>query len=245
MSSWTDERFPMVRSTAMSMVVGLAVFGLAACGGDDNGGPTDPGDDISEEQAAEVAAAVSAGIGHAFGLALAGGGSASMAPGALTPGSVDGMPVAAETFDWNFDNSGACPEGGNASTSGSGTITSTEGSGSTTVDWDWNADVDYNDCGVSTDNGIFTLSTSSPLNFTGTGTVTSNDQGGGTGSFTWNFNGTVDWNGSGDSGSCSINMTTSLDFSSSGSGGGSWTGSISGSVCGQSVDETWDTTITV
>ncbi len=245
MGSWRDERFPMLRSTAMSMVVGLAVFGLAACGGDDNGGPTDPGDDISEEQAAEVAAAVSAGMGHAFGLALSGGGSASVAPGALTPGSVDGMPMAAETFQWNMDNSGACPEGGDASTSGSGTITSTEGNNSTTVDFDWNADVNYNDCGVSTDDGIFTLSTSSPLSFTGSGTVTSNDEGGGTGSFTWNMDGTVDWSEGSESGSCGINLTTSLDFSSSGSGGGTWTGGISGSVCGHSIDESWDTTISV
>lgn len=245
MSPWSNEHASRIRTAARPLIAGLVAFGLAACGSDDGGTTTGP-DDISEQQAAEVATAVSTAVGHAFGAALGAGGSASVAPGAaLAPTSLNELPVAAETTSWDFSNTASCPQGGSLSADGSGTITTTQSSGSTSIQWDWSSDVSYSDCGVGTDEGAYTLSTSSPLQFDGTGQVTSDGEGSGSGSFDWTYSGSFSWSeAGGPSGSCDMNLTTSLTFQSSGSTG-TWTGSVSGSICGHSIDESWDTTINV
>lgn len=227
----------ILRSAAIPALAGFVVFGLAACGDD---GPTGP--DVSQQQAEEVAAAVNSGVFQAFGIATGGSGSASRAPSALAPRSYE-MPTTISDGSYTFDNSTSCPQGGSLSASGDGTINTSQTQNTTTIEWDWNAQASYSNCGVETDQGnIFVLNTSSPIQFTGNGTVTSDQAGGGTGSFTWNYSGTIDWDEQGGpSASCDVDLTTTLDLQSS-QNTFELSGSVRGTTCGRDINRTFSTT---
>lgn len=221
-------------------LISLAAFGLAACGGDD---PAGPEEEISAEQAERVALAVSEAAGRAAGLALADGQSAA---GSVTSPLLE-RSVQPRTqqdpgsFTWDFDSSTECPEGGTVGAAGSGSLESSEDGG--TVSFDWTAEVSYDECGVETDDGTFFLSTASPVDLDGSGQAVSDD-GSLEGSFDWSYAGSVAWDElDGPSGTCTIDLTASLDFQG-GASGATWSGTVTGLVCGQGVDREWSATYT-
>lgn len=235
-SSLTDAHVVLVA------LMSLAAFGLAACGDADPAGPEQK---ISAEQAEKVALAVSEAAGRAAGIALAEGQSAA---GTVTPPLALERSVQPRTqqgsgqFTWDFDSSSECPEGGTVSAAGSGSLESTDDGG--TIGFDWAARVSYDECGVETDEGTILLSTSSPVDLAGSGQAVNDGEGSLQGSFDWSYAGSVAWDElDGPSGTCTIDLTASLDFEG-GASDASWSGTVAGSVCGQSVDREWNATYT-
>lgn len=238
MKSVLERRVPSLRVLASVALASLMAVGLAACGDDE---PAGPDGDVSQAQAERVAVAVNAAAGQAFGAAAQQSGSGALLNVAPTPAASTGRTARAATLDWTFDNSASCPVAGSASVAGEGTIETTDDASS--VSWVWTSQVGYDGCGVETQDGVFTLTTSSPLQFTGSGQLTADDAGGGTGSFDWSVSGTVQWDEQGGpSDTCDFDLSASLDVESTGSSASS-TGSVSGSVCGHTVQKDWSGTI--
>ncbi|MFW6010651.1 MAG: hypothetical protein ACOC9H_01915, partial [Gemmatimonadota bacterium] len=227
-SMLTDVRVGILALTA------LAAFVLTSCGGD---APAGPEEEISAEQAERVALAVSEAAGQATGIALAEGQSAA---GSLAPSPVLARSVQPKTqqapgqFTWDFDSNADCPEGGTVGAAGSGSLESSDEGG--TISFDWTAGVSYDECGVETDDGVFFLSTASPFDLDGSGQAVNDGEGSLEGSFDWSYAGSVAWDElDGPSGTCSIDLTASLDFQG-GASSATWGGTVAGTVCGQDVD---------
>lgn len=239
MTNSPKRHVPLSRALPLVILAGLVAVGLTACGGDD--GPAGPDGDVSQAQAEKVAVAVNTAAGQAFGAAAQQSGSTSLLSAALAPAASTGPGARAATLDWSFDSSADCPQGGMASVDGDGTIETNEDASS--ISWDWSSQVGYDGCGVETEDAVFTLTTSSPVQFTGSGQLTSDDAGGGTGSFDWSVSGTVQWDEQGGaSDTCDFDLAAGLDIESTGSSASS-TGSVSGSVCGRTVERSWSGTI--
>lgn len=235
-SSLTDAHVVVVA------LLSLAAFGLAACGDYD---PAGPEEEISAEQAERVALAVSEAAGRAAGIALAEGQSAagSVAPPLAVERSVQPRTQQAPgQFTWDFDSSTNCPEGGTVGAAGSGSLESSDDG--ETVGFDWTAEVSYDECGVETDDGIFILSTASPVDLDGSGQAVADGEDSLEGSFDWSYAGSVAWDElDGPSGTCTIDLAAALDFQG-GASGATWSGTVAGSVCGQDVDREWSATYT-
>lgn len=242
----------MRKTLALSLISAFALT-FGACGDD---GPTGP--DISQQQAEEVAAAVSNGVFQGFGIVLGGGGgAASGAPEAFRPWSDRTAPTLANG-SYTFDDGASCPQGGSLSVSGDGTVTTTQTQNATTTEWDWNAEASYSSCGVAIDDGqqpdaiSFVLDTSAPIQFTGNGSLTAGsaqlDGGdlvstvGTSGTFTWNYSGTIEWDEQGGpSATCGVDLTTTLSVT----GNESFvelSGAVSGTACGHDVDRPFSAT---
>lgn len=225
-----------------ALVALLLVGGVVACSDD----PTGPDGDaeISQQQAAEVATAVTAAVGQTFSAALGQGGTAARIPvGAGLEGAAS-LPAAADEFSWDFDTSESCPITGSVAVSGGGTVNTTSGETGSSTSWDWQATADYDGCGVETEEGTFTLSSTSPLQFGGNGQLSSEGESY-QGSFNWDYTGGFSWTKQGGpSGECDVDLAASLSFEG-GTGSSAWSGSVQGTVCGHSVDRDWSTTIDV
>lgn len=206
--------------SAAVLLLSLATFGLAGCGGDSTG----PGD-VSPEKAAQVAEAVNTAAGMAFGTQF------NVTPGNTVP--ADMATVSAETFTWD-NQSVSCPVSGSVTMNGSITVTETS---STRAEFDWQSDTDYGDCGVQVDNSTFVLNTSTPLSIDGSGVIETDGSGNlETYDFSWTYSGNVNWNEEGGpDGTCSIDLTGTMSIDAD----LNITGSVKGTSCGQSVNETW------
>lgn len=227
----------------VAALMSMAAFALAACGDDD---PAGPEAQISAEQAERVALAVSEAAGRAAGIALAeaqqAAGGSLASPLAVEPSIQPRTQQAPGQFTWDFDSSTECPEGGTVGAAGSGSLESSDDGG--TIGFDWTAQVSYGECGVETDDGIFVLSTASPVDLGGSGEAVADGEGSLEGNFDWSYAGSVAWNElDGPSGTCTIDLTAALDFQG-GASGATWSGTVAGSVCGQSVDREWSATYT-
>lgn len=236
----------MRKFLALSLMLAFALT-LGAC--DD--GPTGP--DISQKQAEEVADAVTHGVFQGLGIALGeAGGTASRAPSVFTPRSYE-MPNTLADGSYTFDNSTSCPQGGSLHVIGDGTINTSQTQNTTTIDWNWNAQASYSTCRVDIRDGndakVIGLTTSSPIQFTGSGSVTSGGSQltggssvstvGTSGTFTWNYSGTVDWNEQGGpSASCDIDLTATLNVTGN-QNILEFSGSVQGTTCGHDVDQTF------
>lgn len=240
MKSLPAFRLP-ARRLPLTLLAGALAVSLAGCGDD---GPSGPDGEISQAQAEKVASAVNTAAGQAFSAAAAEQSDAgSLVTAALAPAASTGTVTRAATYDWSFENSADCQPGGTVTVDGDGTIETTEDASS--VSWDWSSQVGYDGCTVETEDGLFTLTTPSPLQFAGTGQVTTDEAGGGSGSFDWSLTGTVDWDEQGGpSGTCDLDLDASLDIEATQTSA-SATGSVTGSVCGHSIERNWDGTLTL
>lgn len=241
MNTSLEHRLPTLRVVALAFLAGLVTVGLAACGDDD--GPSGPDGEVDQAQAAKVAVAVNAALGEAFGAAAQQGGSAAFGPGSLATAASSDASVRPATLEWDVDHSTTCPQGGTVTMAGGGTIDTDEEAGS--IAWSWASDVGYDGCAVESDDDLITLTTTLPLEFTGSGQFTSDGGQGGSGSFAWDVAGTVQWDEQGGpSGTCDLDLSASLEIDSSESSFSS-TGSITGSLCDHAVDDDWSGTITL
>lgn len=210
-----------MRSRALlTAVVGVFVaFGLTACGDDDGTGPEG---DMTQDEAREVARAVTQQLGF---LGFAGIGGASVQPDLRFE---DG--TANQTVDFDFEQS--CPGGGTVGFSGTVSGDQT----STTLD----ADIDYNDCTQTPDQRTVTLNTTPVFDMTSTFEVVSETE------FQMNSDlaGGFDWDIEGKTGSCSLDLTSDLTVTVA-SDGSSATVSVSttGQICGQQIDESFESTV--
>lgn len=241
MHTSSENRLPAFRVASLAVVAGFLASGLTACGDDD--GLSGPDGAVSQAQAAKVAVAVNTALGEAFGAAAQQGGSAVFEPRSLVTAASSDASVRPAMVEWKLDHSTTCPQGGSVTMAGGGTIDTDEEAGS--IAWSWTSDVGYDGCAVESDDGLFTLTTASPVEFTGSGQFTSDGGQGGSGSFAWDVTGTVQWDEEGGpSGTCDLDLSVSLEIDSSESSFSS-TGSITGSICGHAVDDDWSGTITL
>lgn len=143
-------------------------------------------------------------------------------------------PATEVTFELELENvSGPCSEGGTANLTGSLVLTADDETGDFSVGFDYT--ITPNDCRERSPNDIvFTLDGDPNITVEGTlsGTQTSLE-----GSITQS--GGVRWETGGRSGSCTLNLTTTYDFTSS-DGGETFSGSasMSGTVCGVTISQT-------
>lgn len=210
-----------MRSRALlTAVVGVFVaFGLTACSDDDGTGPDG---DMTQEEAQEVARAVTQQLGT---LGFTGFGSVSVQPDLrFEDGTAD------QTSEFSFEQD--CPGGGTVAFNGTFSGDQT----STTLD----ADVEYNDCTQTPDERTVTLNTTPVFNLTSTFEVVSETE------FQMNSDlaGDFDWDIEGKTGSCSLDLATDLNVTVT-SDGTSATISVSttGQICDQQVDQSFETTV--
>jgi hypothetical protein len=192
-----------VRSRPLALLVALT-FSIAACGGDDDepSGPSNSGNLTSAEVADALSALSAIGfIGGAFG------------------GQVD-LPagLSLQSGSQSFDQSEACPRGGNMRLQGSINYSQT---GSFSVDLRQT----HNNCQAPSESGrVWTFNGSPNLRIQ----LTSNAA---AASFNGSITGGFRYSSNGSTGSCSADLT--LNFNAAG------TGTARGTMCGVSVDESY------
>lgn len=203
---------------AASAVATLLVVAVAGCGDS-----TGPDADLSEEEAAAVAEAVSQ---HVFSGTFSGlGSSAELGPEAP---SLDLSPVpggGAEATTTSFEFSGTCPEGGTREFAGEATV-SDDG-----TELHIEASVTITDCSSTVDNRAVLITTTPSFDYTADFREISDTE------FEWtsSTNGSFDFEVDGKTGSCSLNTETTLTGTET-----SLSGQITGSVCGRDVSESFE-----
>jgi hypothetical protein len=192
----------------------LALFGVAACGGDDPLG-VNSGDQLTPTEIQSLFDAMSA--------AFASGGVSPSAPATSSGISLAPIPV-----DQNFTFSAACPLGGTIGVSGSanGEIDDQTLAGDLSMSFTYQ----INGCVVSSSDITFTVNHNPAITF-GADFVFTQDQMSIDGSQRGGFEFV---SSDGRSGSCAIDLTFSASYNS---GTQTSTASASGTVCGQSADQ--------
>ena len=206
------------RQTATATIVTVLSLALAGCG-------TGPDTDMSEAVAQTVAQHVGV-MGFSSG-----GASASLdARASRTGGSADGATVSAAI---DYDYSRTCSGGGDIQYSG----TLTGDTVTNTMSFD--ADLDYNECTEPVLQESVTITTRPVFevtaDFSGVDDTTVNIES--------NVSGPFDWEMGGDSGNCSMSLTTNMTWTISQTES-SVSGTTVGQICGREIDRSFESSVT-
>jgi len=203
---FSETHHPLSGGIVRKVIPLLALVGFAAACGD---GPTSSGDPLTQAQAQELAGVI---IANSF----------PSGP-ALSPAAASGAESA--TITQTIDVSGPCPGGGTIAFKGSNNADVAADQSSATLSYDYT--LTHNSCVATGENGtVFTLN--GDPNVHATGTINYDQQTGFDGSL--NYDGGVEWAAGDMSGSCQIDLSANVSFTT-----GSGSASVSGNVCGFSI----------
>jgi hypothetical protein len=210
----THERMTM-KKNFVRMLTLVAAVGVAACGDDD--GPIATGDPLTDVEAQALSEVI---LETAFSSTAGGFGG--------VPAAVDGPQAAPVPFSTSVDISAPCDGGGTVSIAGdlSGTVDNETGE----FDATYNVTQSHSNCvATSADQQTFTLNGATALGFAFSAVT----QGELT-TFDWDgtLTGTIDWATGEKSGSCSLSLTYTADYT-----GQSITATSTGTVCGVTVNQ--------
>lgn len=185
------------------------VFLTAGCGDDEGGDPTAPESDLTQAEALEIFGEV---MGAVFSVGL----------GAPAP---VGTPLAQQTITIN--ESAPCEGGGTIDLTGTFDYDVDQAGNGT---YGYNLVQTPNNCGVATSSGAsYTVNGNPNIQMNGSYTIAS---GAPVGAFGMTFTGGMSWVGGGESGSCTIDLTYSFNWTAG-------SGTVQGTMCGYSLNTTY------
>lgn len=209
------------RHVSMATIAVVLSFGLAACG-------LGPDSDMSEEQAEAVAQAVSQHVG-VLGFSSGSGTASIDARASLSGGSTD---RSARASIVEYEYSRTCTGGGDIQYSG------TLDGDSVTNNLIYEGKLDYNNCTEPVLEKTTTITTRPVFDVTaeyaGVNDTTVDIES--------NISGQFDWEMDGDSGNCSMNLTTDMIWIVSETTS-SVSGTTTGQICDQEVDRSFESSV--
>lgn len=206
-----------IAATAVVFIFGI---GLTACS--DSTGPG-TASDMTPAQAAHVAEAVAGQTGT-----VGFGGTRGTAAADLAPR--DGEAARTASIDAEAD----CPDGGEARFSGE--LSTGEGEARVRLE----GELAYDECSRTRRDTTVTLTTRPVFDLTGEARLVSRTEL----SMDSGLSGPFDWQIEEESGSCTLDLDTSLTVTGSGDGGSATVaGTVAGRVCGQTVERSFEATV--